>query len=135
MLKRCRNSIAGKFAVLMLALAFVHPLALASDKGDKNSGETPAEKRSATNPPASAPASVALNEIVRRLEKAEASAAEARDAAAAANARAADLERRLLETEKELQQFKDQTANAKPAKNSGAQDGKGQAAKPGSEGA
>lgn len=112
MLRNLSNTLFSRFALLILVFALFHPSTqvLASDKEDKDKTEV-AEKKSST-PTTNAD----LTTILLRIERAEAEAKAAREAAEAANNRATQLEKeleqtrqRLQETNTELKQFKSET--------------------------
>lgn len=118
MLKKLSNNLFSRFALLIVVFALFHPSvqALASDKSDKDKAET-AEKKSSNNPATTANNNVELSTILLRIEKAEAEAKAAREAADQANQRATQLEKELSQTRQLLQETDTELKNFKSTAN------------------
>ncbi|MBI4851515.1 MAG: hypothetical protein HY819_06955 [Acidobacteria bacterium] len=113
--KKLSNTLFSRFTLLILVFALFHPSVIAfasDDKTEKEKAEN-TEKKSNTN---TTTANLDLANILLRIERAEAEAKAAREAADEANKRAGQLEKeleqtrqRLQETDTELKQFKSET--------------------------
>ncbi|MBK7992844.1 MAG: hypothetical protein IPK14_05335 [Blastocatellia bacterium] len=117
MLKKLSNSLFSRFALLILAFTLFHPSILAltneGEKGDNKTTET-AEKKNTNN----SNSSVDLSTIILRLERAEAEAKAAREAANTATARATELEKQVVETNRRLQETEAELNRVKVETNS-----------------
>ena len=112
MLKKLSNTLFSRFALLILTFALFHPSVLAltneGEKGDNKTTEAAAKKNTTSNSN-----TVDLTTIILRLERAEAEAKAAREAADSATARAKELEKQVVETNRRLQETEAELSRVK----------------------